>query len=395
MNSLFRSLPEPHYFAMKRVLITGATGGIGKACCIWLLNQGARIAMIGREMSDLIKIGSEFPCQAICIQCDLTKDNEHLDMVVSALENLGGLDILINAAGVIYENDLENTSCREHDYLLNINLRAVFSISKLCASALKKSRGCIINLSSSWGTRPQQGMISYCMSKSGLDMLTKSLAIELAPVRVNAVAPGMVNTKFLNYNLHTQEVSKIKHKYREKNPLKRIARVDEIVKTIVFLASNKAGRVNGEILLVDGGLNLSSSLFIEWNCSEKMNSKFAPTGVKPLTKMVEWVDRHYAKFKAPASNEVRIKNMIGKSNWYTNLSDAHFKITDNYNKIDGEDNVLEALVQLKHVDGQIFTAENPKSARYVDDAASKKKRTGSQSVDIFAKGELKRFITKK
>ena len=100
-------------------------------------------------MTDLIRISSEFPCQTICIQCDLTQESEHLDMVNGALENLGGLDILINAAGVIYENDLENTSCREHDYLINLNLRAVFNISRLCATALKKTHGCIVNLSSS------------------------------------------------------------------------------------------------------------------------------------------------------------------------------------------------------------------------------------------------------
>ena len=100
------------------------------------------------------------------------------------------------------------------------------------------------------------------MSKAGVDMLTKSLALELAPVRVNAVAPGMVNTKFLNFNLQTQEVSKIKKNYKEKNPLKKIARTDEIVKAIIYLCSKKAYKVNGEIITIDGGLHATSSLYI-------------------------------------------------------------------------------------------------------------------------------------
>ena len=381
MNSFespfYRSVPEPHYFAMKRVLITGATSGIGKACSIWLLNQGARVAMIGREMSDLHKIGQDFPCQAICIQCDLANDPEHLDMVASAIDNLGGLDILINSAGVIYENDLENTSCREHDYLININLRAVFNISKLCAPMLKRCHGCIVNLSSSWGTRPQQGMISYCMSKAGVDMLTRSMALELAPVRVNAVAPGMVHTNFLSYNLKTQQVSQIKNRYKQRHPMKSIARVDEIVRAIVLLCSKKAGKITGQVLVVDGGMHTTSSLFTEWRESEAMNSRFVPDGVKPLTKLSIWVDKKLERFRTPTVNESWVKNTIGESNWYTNLADAHFKITDNYNKLDGEDHVLGALGQLKHVNGQIFTVENPKSARYIDDPEGKKRKQSS------------------
>ena len=147
-KNFYQSLPEPHYFAMKKILVTGAASGIGKACCIWLLNQGARVAMVGKEMPDLLKIGNQFPSQVVCIQSDLTIDQEHEDLINGVIENLGGLDILINAAGVIYENDLESTSPREHDYLMNINLRVAFSLSKLCIKYLKKSQGCIVNISS-------------------------------------------------------------------------------------------------------------------------------------------------------------------------------------------------------------------------------------------------------
>ncbi|OMJ67740.1 hypothetical protein SteCoe_35019 [Stentor coeruleus] len=384
---LFRQVPDPHYFAMKRIIITGASGGIGRACCTWLLNQGSRIAMIGREIKDLEIIGRDFPAQVICIQCDLTKESEHKDAIICALENLGGLDILINAAGVMYENDLESTSPREHDYLMSINLRAVFSLSKLCHSSLLRSQGTIINLSSEWGHRPQQGMISYCMSKAGLEMLTKSLAIEMAPIRVNAVAPGMVNTKFLNFNMRTEEVPQIKATYRSKNPLHKIARVDEIVRAIVFLASKKAAKITGQILVVDGGDQLTSSLFTHWLGAGKMNAKFLPNGADTFKQISAWFEKNIERFKKPTKNEIWVKGVAGKSNWFTNLADAHYKIGDFYNKIDGEDHVLGALVQLKDDDGHIYTAEHPKPARYMEDGDNTKTTLRptltSRSIDFF------------
>ena len=227
------------------------------------------------------------------------------------------------------------------------------------------------------------------MSKSGLDMLTKCLSMELAPIRVNSVAPGMTNTKFLN-SIKTEEttkINKIKKNYANKNPLHRIARVDEIVKTIIFLCSKKAAKITGQIIKVDGGMNLTSSLFTHWDTTEKMNSKFAADGVRSLSRLNDWIDKKIQKFKHPIKNEKWVKNLIGDSNWDTNLADAHYKITDNYNKIEGEDNVLEALNQKKHVNGQIFTAENPKSARFIEDPG--KKNTTSKSMDVSFKGVIK------
>ena len=159
--------------------------------------------------------------------------------------------------------------------------------------------------------------------------------------------------------------------------MKSIARVDEIVRAVVLLCSKKAGKITGQVLVVDGGMHTTSSLFTEWRESEAMNSRFVPDGVKPLTKLAIWVDKKLERFRTPTVNESWVKNTIGESNWYTNLADAHFKITDNYNKLDGEDHVLGALGQLKHVNGQIFTVENPKSARYIDDPEGKKRKQSS------------------
>ena len=187
------------YFALKRVMITGASSGIGRACAFWLLNQGARVALVGRDKAALDSIGEQFPHQAVSVQCDFAIDLNQYDLVTSVVEALGGLDILINAAGLIFENDLEGTFPQDHDYLIDLNLRAVFHICSMCSTFLIKSKGCIVNFSAEWGNRPQQGMVSYCMTKAGVEMLTKCLALELAPVRVNAVAPGITKTHFFDY----------------------------------------------------------------------------------------------------------------------------------------------------------------------------------------------------
>ena len=101
-SSVAQASVSRRYFSQKRVLITGASSGVGRACAFWLLNQGAKVALIGRDINELSEIGMAFPSQAIAVKCDLAVDREQYDMVVSVIKTFGGLDILINAAGVIF-----------------------------------------------------------------------------------------------------------------------------------------------------------------------------------------------------------------------------------------------------------------------------------------------------
>ena len=359
-----RPKKKSHYFAQKRVLVIGANGSVGRACAMWLLNRGAKVALVCRRIRDIQPIGIEFPAQATCIQCDLVADIEQFDMVAGAIEALGGLDILINCAGVFFENDLESTYPQDHDYLMDINLRSVFHISQLCSISLLKTRGCIVNLSSL--CRPQQGMVSYCMSKAGLDMLTKSLAQELAPVRVNAVAPGVLNNKYLKSPKTSEEqLQVLKNNYARKTPMERLGRVDEIVKTIIFLCSKKARGVNGQILQVDGGMHCTSSSFVKWSVSWKMNSKVMPDGLKPINKFASWVGNGLDKiigYDIKHPNWIRI--LMEKSNWYTNLPDAHVKIYNDYQKID-EDEGLGMMQSFAQNDEEEIQSEiERQSERY-------------------------------
>jgi NAD(P)-dependent dehydrogenase (short-subunit alcohol dehydrogenase family) len=162
------------------------------------------------------------------------------------MNHLGGektsLDILINCAGVIFDGDVENTFPQDYDYIVDLNLRAAFHITSLLTQFLEKSRGCVVNVSSCFGSRPQMGCVSYCMSKAGLEMLTKCCAIELASsgVRVNAVSPGSTDTNFLRYAGYSEtEYESYKERVSPIIPLQRVAGPEEVAKAIIFLCSEK------------------------------------------------------------------------------------------------------------------------------------------------------------
>ena len=112
------------------------------------------------------------------------------------MEKLGGLDVLINCAGALFDGDIESTFPQDFDYLVDLNLRCPFHLMNLFAPYLEQSRGCVVNVSCAMGHRPTQGLIGYSMSKAGLEMLTKCAAIEMAHagIRVNGVAPSTVDS---------------------------------------------------------------------------------------------------------------------------------------------------------------------------------------------------------
>ena len=337
-NSLDCSL-----FIHKRVIVVGASGSIGKACAIWYLNHGAKVVLVSRKMSSIESIGVQFPAQAICIECDLVSDEEQFDMVNGALEALGGLDLLVNCQGVFFENDLMSTFPQDHDYLIDINLRSFFHISQMCSVALRKSRGCIVNISGV--SRPQQGMVSFNMSKAGLNTLTKCLALELAPARVNAVSPGFLANKFLkNSQISEVQLNGIKQRIRGHNPSKRLARIDEVVKAVIMASSNE--RLTGQVVNVDGGFALTGSCFAHWESTEEMNSRFVPSGCQPFYARASWLIKKVTGIVAD-EGKPKFTDMLQKSKWSTGLADAHIKVYDNYDKIEEEEDILGMMQDLK------------------------------------------------
>jgi len=246
-------------FASKILLITGATSGIGKATALRFANAGASIAAVGRNETALIQLKEqidEIGAQSVTISADISLEAEAGNVVSKAIEHFGGVDVLVNAAGHISSGTIENSSLGAWDAMLNINLRAVFILMQKALPTLLERRGNIVNVSSVTGLRAFPGVLAYCVSKAGLDQLTRCAALELAArgVRVNAVNPGVVVTEIHKRGGMTEEQYEafLEHS-KQTHPLGRVGQPAEIAELIFFLASERASWITGATYSIDGG----------------------------------------------------------------------------------------------------------------------------------------------
>lgn len=333
-------------FLNKRVLITGATSGIGYACAMYFLNNGAKVVLCGRDTETLNKIGKKFPKQAIAVELDLCEDMQINDLKTSVIENFGGLDIILNCAGAIFDGDIEKTFPQDYDYTIDINLRAIFIIMINLKSYLSQNSS-IINVSCLYGSRPQSGLASYCISKSGVEMLTKLAAAEFSAdlIRVNAVTSCPVDTNFQRYcGCSDTEFDGFKKRVSENIPLGRLATPDEVARAILFLASNRSSKITGQILKVDGGRSLTTSGWVPWKGAVNMNARFEPDGMQPMLKIKDIYSKYTGGDRVEKfypNKEEDIEKFINESNWATRLAEAHDKVEGtNYKKIAKNDNYL-------------------------------------------------------
>lgn len=245
----------------KRVLITGASSGIGRAAAELFVREGARVAMVARRQSALDEaahgLGSNhvFP-----IAADVSREADAERIVQQAADRIGGLDVLVNAAGILKSGDITQTSLALWDEMLNVNLRAVFHLMQLAVPHLKTSRGNIVNVSSVTGLRSFPGVLAYCVSKAGVDQLTRCAALELAPfgIRVNAVNPGVVVTSLHSSGgMGAEQYQGFLERSKGTHPLGRVGQANEIAELIAFLASERASWITGETVSVDGGRALT------------------------------------------------------------------------------------------------------------------------------------------
>jgi NAD(P)-dependent dehydrogenase (short-subunit alcohol dehydrogenase family) len=246
-------------FANKILLITGATSGIGKATAIRFAEAGANIAAVGRSESALLELTEDLAsmgAKSVAIRADLCDDTGAAEAVAKALEHFGGVDVLVNAAGHISSGTIENSSMEAWDAMLNINLRAVFILMQQALPTIIERRGNIVNVSSVTGLRAFPGVLAYCVSKAGLDQLTRCAALELAAkgVRVNAVNPGVVVTEIHKRGGMTEDQYKafLEHS-KSTHPLGRVGEAREIAELIFFLASERASWITGATYSIDGG----------------------------------------------------------------------------------------------------------------------------------------------
>ena len=290
-------------FFNKKVVITGASSGIGLSTAIYFLNCGAKVIMAGRDTESMRNI-----CQinnfinAIIIKLDLReKDVDMIDFKTSVVERFGKIDLLINCAGVLLYGDIEKTYPQDFDFILDINIRSLYFLINQLAGFMQ-NHSSIINMSCLYGSRPMSGMISYSVSKAGVEGLTKYCAAEFASygIRVNAISACPVNTNWFDYIKISKEEKKEFFKKMEKNiPLGRIANPDDIVKVIIFLASEKSKNITGQIIKVDGGRSLTSSGYVHYKGRNNMNSRVEPDQETLLSKINNFTQNKIFKNEIP------------------------------------------------------------------------------------------------
>ncbi|HWW77907.1 MAG TPA: SDR family oxidoreductase, partial [Pyrinomonadaceae bacterium] len=171
-------------------------------------------------------------------------------------ETLGGIDMLVNAAGVIANGTVETTQLSDWDAMMNVNLRSVFHLMQLSVPYLEKRPGNVVNVSSVTGLRAFPGVLAYCVSKAGVDQLTRCAALELAAkgVRVNAVNPGVVVTEIHKRGgMDEGKYAGFLEHSKTTHPLGRVGRAEEVAELILFLASDRAQWITGATYSIDGG----------------------------------------------------------------------------------------------------------------------------------------------
>jgi len=244
----------------RKVIVTGASSGIGRATAELFLKQGATVVVVGRREEALSLLAADHRGRALPIAADLSNERETESCLARAVELMGGLDVLINAAGILKGGNVEATTLELWDEMMNINLRSAFHLMKLAVPHLERSRGNIVNVSSVTGLRSFPGVLAYCVSKAGADQLTRCAALELAPkgIRVNAVNPGVVVSGLHRSGGMSEEAYQafLEHS-KTTHPLGRVGDAAEVAELIYFLASEKAGWITGATVSIDGGRALT------------------------------------------------------------------------------------------------------------------------------------------
>ena len=242
----------------KVAVVTGAAGGLGRRMALDLAAEGAVVVVVDRDDAGIGETRALLdPESSLSVSVDLLEDTAAAEVVDAAVEAFGGVDILVNCAGIFPTSPALEISLGEWDAVLCTNLRAPFLLSQAAARWMVDHGrpGNVVNIASSAAAVARPGIAHYCASKAGLVMLTKVLAIEWAEhgVRVNAVAPGLVETPGVELLLRTEE-GRAEHRRKvARIPMSRPADVREVSEAVLFLASDAAGFVTWETLFVDGG----------------------------------------------------------------------------------------------------------------------------------------------
>ncbi|MDH5642953.1 MAG: 3-oxoacyl-[acyl-carrier-protein] reductase [Gemmatimonadota bacterium] len=236
----------------KVAVVTGGSRGIGLACAERLVEVGAQVGLIARDKDRVEKAAKSLGIEAFGVAADVSDAEQAQNAISQIEEKLGPVDILVNNAGLTRDGLLVRMSEADWDDVLNVNLKGAFHLTKAIARGMMKRRfGRIINITSVVGLMGNAGQANYAASKAGLIGFTKATARELASrnVLVNAIAPGYIETDMtdaLSEDVKTALMGQI--------PLGRLGQGSDIANSVVFLSSDLAGYITGQVMVVDGGM---------------------------------------------------------------------------------------------------------------------------------------------
>lgn len=251
-------------FEGKTILVTGASSGIGTACALRLATEGAQVVLAGRRRDRLDAVAAEcvaLGSEALVVSGDVREERVCAQWVAASLTRFGGLDGLVNAAGVIGNGPLWETAPTEWDRVMDSNARSLYLMTRAAAEALKARKGSVVNLGSVAGNRPYAGLMAYCVSKAAVEMLTRCAALDFAPfgVRVNAVSPGVVVTELHTVTGAVADYPAFLERSKTTHPIGRVGQPEEVAALVAFLLSEESGWTTGACVAIDGGRALASA----------------------------------------------------------------------------------------------------------------------------------------
>jgi NAD(P)-dependent dehydrogenase (short-subunit alcohol dehydrogenase family) len=246
--------------AGKRALITGGASGIGRATALLFAREGAAIVVADLDEPGgerVIRMIEDAGGRAIFVRCDVTQVQDCQRAVRLTVDELGGLEVLFNNAGIIRRANVLDTSEQEWDQVMAVNVKSIFLLSKVAIPVMARAGGgVIINTGSGWGLVGGRDAVSYCASKGAVVNMTRAMALDHGEqnIRVNCICPGDTDTPMLREE--ARQLGEADAQFlaeAARRPLRRIGRPEDIAQAALYLASDASAFVTGTILVIDGG----------------------------------------------------------------------------------------------------------------------------------------------